>query len=81
MLAPSGGVYDGSPRVLTSENLGTGSYRVLLDINPAGCTPIASVNGSSYFASSYVSGGYIYANTYAPSGTLTNLYWSLTVVC
>ena len=81
VLAPGGGVYDGSPRVLSSTNLSAGSYRVLLDIDPAGCTPVASVHGGGYFATAYVSGGYIYANTYTPGGTATNLYWTLTVVC
>ena len=69
VLAPTDGVYDGSPRVLSSNDTGVGCYKVQLDINPAGCTPIASVNGSAYWAGSYVSGAYIYANTYNPSGT------------
>ncbi|MEJ7650418.1 MAG: hypothetical protein WKF57_15505 [Nakamurella sp.] len=81
VLNSTGGIYSGSPRVLSSTNLATGSYRVQLDIDPTDCTPIASIFGSAYFASAYVSGGYIYANTYAPGGALTNLYWTLDVMC
>ena len=81
ILAPSGGVYDGSPRVLSSENTGVGSYKVRLDVDATGCTAVASVHGGAYFASAYEVGQYIYANTYAPNGVGTNLYWSLTVVC
>ena len=81
VLAPTGGIYSGSPRVLSSTQTGTGSYQVQVDRDPTNCTPIASVNGSSYFASSYVSGSFIYANTYSPSGTLTNVYWTLTLIC
>lgn len=81
VLKYDGGIYTGSSRVLASTHLGTGSYRVLLSGNVAGCTPIASINGSAFFASSYMSGNYVYANTYNPSGTLVDLYWTLTVVC
>lgn len=81
VLAPSGGIYDGSPRVVESTRLATGSYRVLLDINPAGCTPIPTVNGNAYFASAYVSGSYVYANTYMPGGTPIDVYWALYVAC
>ncbi|BDV32051.1 hypothetical protein Microterr_27110 [Microbacterium terricola] len=81
VLSPSGGVYNGSPRVLSSTNLGTGSYRVLLDIDATGCTPVVSVHGGPYWASAYVAGSYIYANTYTDSGTAINLYWTLAVLC
>jgi hypothetical protein len=80
-LASGGGVYAGSPRVLSSTRLGTGSYRVQLDIDPAGCTPVASILGGAYIASAYVSGGYIYANTYTVAGVATDLYWTLDVLC
>lgn len=81
VLAPSGGIFNGTPRVVSSTHLGTGSYQVAIDRDTTGCTPIASVHGNAYFASSYESGGFIYANTYAPNGTPTDLYWSLTVLC
>lgn len=81
VLAPTGGIYDGSPRVVESVRLATGSYRVQLDINPAGCTPIPTVNGNAYFASAYVSGSYVYANTYLPGGTPVDVYWALYVAC
>ena len=81
VLNPGDGIYDGSPRVLSSTRLSQGSYRVQLDIDPAGCTPMATVNGSAYFASAYAAGGYIYANTYAPGGTPADVYWALYVAC
>jgi len=81
VLNYNGGVYTGSPRVLASTRLGTGSYRVQIDRDLNGCTPTASINGSAYFASAYVSGSYVYAGTYAPNGTPTDLYWTLDVSC
>ncbi|WP_020180714.1 hypothetical protein [Methylopila sp. M107] len=81
VLAPTGGIYDGSERVLSSTRLSQGSYRVQIDRDPAGCTPIPTVNGSAYFASAYVSGGYIYANTYTPGGAAADVYWALAVFC
>lgn len=81
VLKYNGGIFTGSSRVLASTRLGTGYYRVLLSGNVAGCTPIASIDGSAYFASSYMSGNYVYANTYDPTGALVDLYWTLTVVC
>jgi hypothetical protein len=81
VLSYNGGVYTGSPLVLSSTRLSTGSYRVQIDRDLNGCTPTASINGSAYFASAYVSGGYVYAGTYAPNGTPTDLYWTLDVSC
>ena len=81
VLSSGGGILNGSPRVLSSTRLGVGSYQVQLDIDPAGCTPIASMYGSAYFASAYISGTTIRANTYDPAGVPTDLYWTLDVVC
>ena len=81
VLNSTGGISSGSDRVLNSVHLGTGSYRVQISGDLVGCTPIASIDGSAYFASSYMSGNYVYANTYNPAGTTVDLYWTLTVIC
>lgn len=81
MIAYNGPVYSGSPRVLLSERLGTGSYRVTVDRDVTNCTPISSIHGGPFFASAYISGGYVYANTYDAAGAAVDLYWTLDVIC
>jgi hypothetical protein len=82
VLAYNGGIVSGSPRVLSSTRTAAGSYDVVLDRDISSCTPIASINGSAFFASAYRSGpSTVHANTYNPAGTPTDLYWTLTVVC
>lgn len=81
MLAPTGGIDAGSPMVLSSTNLGTGSYKVTFARDVTGCTPVASVHGGGYFASAYVNGDSVYGNTYSAGGSAINLYWSLTLEC
>ena len=89
------GVYrDGSgnryatPRVVSSRVTSTGAYEVTLDRDVSGCTPIASVFGGPFVASSTISGNHVYAYTYtleantnSPTGSPVNLYWSLQVMC
>lgn len=85
VLSPSGGIYAGSPRVLSSTNPSPGHYTVTVDRDLTGCTPIASVYGGPYYATAVVSGHSVFATTYygfgANVGTPLNLYWSLTVDC
>jgi hypothetical protein len=81
VLSAGGGILSGTPLVLSNTHLGTGSYRVQIGRDLTGCTPIASINGSAFIASSYISGGFVYANTYTTSGTPLDLYWTLSVFC
>lgn len=81
VLNATGGVSDGSPRVVSNTRLGQGRYRVLLDFDPEGCTAIPTVNGGPYFASAYVAEGGVYANTYDASGVPIDVYWALYVAC
>ncbi|GAA3672929.1 hypothetical protein GCM10022237_35660 [Nocardioides ginsengisoli] len=82
VLAYNGGIVSGSPRVLSSTRTSAGSYDVVIDRDISNCTPIASINGSAFFASAYRSGpSTVHANTYNPAGTPVDLYWTLTVIC
>ena len=82
VLGNSGGIISGSPRVLSSTRTSPGSYLVEIDRDISRCTPIASINGSAFYASAYQAGPTtIQANTYTPSGTAVDLYWTLTVIC
>jgi hypothetical protein len=81
VLGASGGILSGTPHVLSNTRLGTGSYHVHFDRDVTSCTPIASIDGSAFIASAYVSGGDVYANTYTTGGVATDLYWTLAVFC
>jgi hypothetical protein len=81
LLNPTGGIYSGSARVLSSVNTGTGDYLVTVDRDLTGCTAIASIDGGPYIAAAFISGSTVYANTYTTGGTLLNLYWTLIVDC
>lgn len=81
VMAYNGGVLSGGAMVVSNTKTGTGSYRVVIARDLTGCTPIASIHGGAYIASAYISGQFVYANTYTTTGTLTDLYWTLTVVC
>jgi len=84
VIYPEGAVYGGSKRVLSATRLSAGSYRVTIDRDLTGCTPVVSVHGGPYFASGYESGSFVYATTYQLSGgspVPTDLFWDLTVIC
>lgn len=77
-----------TPRVISSRVTSPGAYEVTLDRDVSGCTPIASVYGGPFVASSTLNGNHVYAYMYtlqattnSPTGTPTNLYWSLHVMC
>ncbi len=69
LIYPSGGVYSGSSRIISSERLSPGVYRVTFDQDVAYCTPVANA---------YNAGVGIYAAAYAFStNTITVYTWYL----
>ena len=81
VLNYNGGVRSGTPQVLSSTHVSTGSYQVSIGRDLTGCTPIASIFGGAFIASASISGNTVYAGTYTTSGTAVDLYWTLTVLC
>lgn len=84
VIGASGGIFSGTSRVLSAVRTGVGRYTVTIDRDLTGCTPIATMHGSTFYASAFESGNTVKAETWALSGgtpTDTDLFWSLDVLC
>lgn len=84
VLNSGDGVYNGTSRVLSNDNTGTGSYAVTIDRDVTGCSVTTGPYSGPYLVTGYASGNTVYAKTYyfaAGVPTLTNMYWQMVVVC
>lgn len=77
---PSGQLLSGS-RIVSVSKVSSGSYRVVLDRDPEGCSAAVNSDIGPVIASTYIHGGNIYVYTYDTSGEYTNAYFFLSVHC
>lgn len=79
-----GTAYSATTRILATQKLGTGSYRVQVDRNVQLCSIHVNIDGGYYYASAYPSGDNIYIQTWGISSgtpTATDLYHNVSAKC
>ncbi len=80
----NGSAYAATTRIISTEKLGTGSYRIVTDRNLQLCSIHVNIDGGYYYGSGYPSGTSIYVQTWGiSSGTATaiDLYHNVSAKC